>query len=54
MNPVRTANHFGVEEIIDPAYTRRVCCEWVSHMYDSLLPQRVMERIAGKLQPMFA
>jgi acetyl-CoA carboxylase carboxyltransferase component len=54
MNPVRTANHFGVEEIIDPAYTRRVCCEWVSHMYDSLLPQRVMERIAGKFQPMFA
>jgi acetyl-CoA carboxylase carboxyltransferase component len=54
MNPVRTANHFGVEEIIDPAYTRRVCCEWVSHMYESLLPQRVMERIAGKLQPMFA
>jgi acetyl-CoA carboxylase carboxyltransferase component len=54
MNPVRTANHFGVEEIIDPAYTRRVCCEWVSHVYDSLLPQRVMERVAGKLQPTFA
>ncbi|OAK96730.1 ClpP/crotonase [Phaeosphaeriaceae sp. SRC1lsM3a] len=54
MNPVRTANHFGVEEIIDPAYTRQVCCEWVDHVYSSLLPQRVMERIAGKLQPMFA
>ncbi|KAH7381359.1 propionyl-CoA carboxylase-like protein [Phaeosphaeria sp. MPI-PUGE-AT-0046c] len=54
MNPVRTANHFGVEEIIDPAYTRQVCCEWVDHVYTSLLPQRVMERIAGKLQPMFA
>ncbi|KAH7074251.1 propionyl-CoA carboxylase beta chain mitochondrial precursor [Paraphoma chrysanthemicola] len=54
MNPVRTANHFGIEEIIDPAYTRRVCCEWVSHMYESLLPQRVLERIAGKLQPTFA
>ncbi|KAF2250424.1 ClpP/crotonase [Trematosphaeria pertusa] len=54
MNPVRTANHFGVEEIIDPAYTRRVCCEWVSHVYESLLPQRVMERVAGKIRPVFA
>jgi acetyl-CoA carboxylase carboxyltransferase component len=53
MNPVRTANHFGIEEIIDPAYTRRVCCEWVDHMYESLLPQRIMERIAGRLNPSF-
>lgn len=53
MNPVRTANAFGVEEIIDPAYTRRVCCEWVEHTYESLLPQRIMERVAGKLNPMF-
>jgi acetyl-CoA carboxylase carboxyltransferase component len=54
MNPVRTANSFGIEEIIDPAYTRRVCCEWTNHVYESLLPQRIMERIAGKLQPTFA
>ena len=54
MNPVRTANAFGVEEIIDPAVTRRVCCEWVDHVYENLLPQRVGERIAGKLQPTFA
>ncbi|KAB2111384.1 hypothetical protein AG0111_0g1931 [Alternaria gaisen] len=54
MNPVRTANAFGIEEIIDPAYTRRVCCEWTSHMYESLLPERIQERIAGKLQPSFA
>jgi acetyl-CoA carboxylase carboxyltransferase component len=53
MNPVRTANHFGVEEIIDPAYTRRVCCEWVDHMYEGVLPQRVMERVAGRLSPRF-
>jgi len=32
MNPVRTANAFGVEEIIDPAVTRQVVCEWVSHV----------------------
>ncbi|CAN9128791.1 unnamed protein product [Alternaria sp. RS040] len=54
MNPVRTANAFGIEEIIDPAYTRRVCCEWTSHMYESLLSERIQERIAGKLQPSFA
>ncbi|KZM20652.1 ligase [Ascochyta rabiei] len=53
MNPVRTANAFGIEEIIDPAYTRRACCEWVDHVYESLLPQRVMERVAGKLNPLF-
>jgi acetyl-CoA carboxylase carboxyltransferase component len=54
MNPVRTANKFGIEEIIDPAYTRRVCCEWVAHVYESLLPQRIMERVSGKLKPTFA
>ncbi|CAO2647545.1 Nn.00g084670.m01.CDS01 [Neocucurbitaria sp. VM-36] len=54
MNPVRTANKFGVEEIVDPAYTRHVCCEWVSHVYESLLHERIMERVAGKLQPTFA
>ncbi|KAF2675798.1 ClpP/crotonase [Lentithecium fluviatile CBS 122367] len=53
MNPVRTANHFGVEEIIDPAYTRRVCCEWVRHVYESVLPERIMERVAGKIKPVF-
>ncbi|KAF1998493.1 ClpP/crotonase [Amniculicola lignicola CBS 123094] len=53
MNPVRTANHFGVEEIVDPAVTRRVVAEWVGHVYESLLPERVMERVAGKLKPMF-
>ncbi|KAH8722988.1 propionyl-CoA carboxylase beta chain mitochondrial precursor [Phaeosphaeriaceae sp. PMI808] len=54
MNPVRTANHFGIEEIIDPAHSRRVCCEWVNHVYESLLPQRILERAAGKFQPAFA
>lgn len=33
MNPIRTANAFGVEEIIDPAHTRRMASEWVIHMY---------------------
>jgi acetyl-CoA carboxylase carboxyltransferase component len=32
MNPIRTANAFGVEEIIDPAQTRRAVAEWVIQM----------------------
>lgn len=32
MNPVRTANAFGVEEIIDPAVTRQIVAEWVKHV----------------------
>ncbi|KAH0841029.1 hypothetical protein FOPE_06590 [Fonsecaea pedrosoi] len=32
MNPVRTANNFGIEEIIDPAMTRSLACEWTKHM----------------------
>ncbi|KXJ95613.1 carboxyl transferase domain-domain-containing protein [Microdochium bolleyi] len=52
-NPVRTANAFGIEEVIDPAVTRRVLAEWVSHMYEVMLPQRVQQRIAGVLRPQF-
>jgi acetyl-CoA carboxylase carboxyltransferase component len=33
MNPVRTANYFGIEEIIDPADTRAVICEWTKDMW---------------------
>lgn len=32
MNPIRTANDFGVEEIIDPADTRQVVAEWTLHV----------------------
>ncbi|KAH7035476.1 propionyl-CoA carboxylase-like protein [Microdochium trichocladiopsis] len=52
-NPVRTANQFGIEEVIDPAVTRRVLAEWVAHMYEVILPQRVQQRIAGVLRPQF-
>ncbi|KAF2091629.1 propionyl-CoA carboxylase beta chain mitochondrial precursor [Saccharata proteae CBS 121410] len=53
MNPVRTANAFGVEEIVDPAVTRPVLGEWVKHVYEVLLPQRIQQRIAGTLSPRF-
>jgi acetyl-CoA carboxylase carboxyltransferase component len=31
-NPVRTANNFGIEEIIDPAETRSIVCSWLKHV----------------------
>ncbi|KAF7190736.1 Propionyl-CoA carboxylase, carboxyltransferase subunit [Pseudocercospora fuligena] len=54
MNPVRTANHFSIEEIIDPAKTRQVVSEWCRMAYEAQLPQRVLERVCGKLQPLYA
>ena len=54
MNPVRTANAFGVEEIIDPKDTRRVCCAWAQHVYQTILPERLADRAAGKIRPVFA
>ncbi|KUJ17273.1 propionyl-CoA carboxylase-like protein [Mollisia scopiformis] len=53
MNPVRTANAFGVEEIIDPAVTRQMIAEWLKHVYEELLPLRLLDRANGKIHPMF-
>ncbi|KAH7374138.1 carboxyl transferase [Cadophora sp. MPI-SDFR-AT-0126] len=53
MNPVRTANAFGVEEIIDPALTRPIAAEWLKHVYDELLPSRLLDRANGKIHPIF-
>ncbi|OQV01258.1 Carboxyl transferase domain-containing protein [Cladophialophora immunda] len=54
MNPVRTANYFGIEEIIDPAMTRALACEWTKDMYETNLPERLKQRDCGKIQPSFA
>lgn len=54
MNPVRTANAFSIEEIIDPAQTRELVSEWCKMVYDVEIPERVIQRISGKLQPTFA
>jgi acetyl-CoA carboxylase carboxyltransferase component len=53
MNPVRTANAFGVEEIVDPADTRRIVSAWAEHVYEVLLPARLVDRAAGKICPVF-
>lgn len=54
MNPVRTANAFGVEEIIDPKDTRSVCCQWSRHIYEVLMKERLADRASGKIQVQFA
>jgi hypothetical protein len=53
MNPVRTANNFGIEEIIDPAETRPMLAAWVKHYYEELMPERIMNRANGKICPVF-
>ncbi|RAH47588.1 acyl-CoA carboxylase subunit beta [Aspergillus brunneoviolaceus CBS 621.78] len=54
MNPVRTANAFGVEEIIDPKDTRKVCCAWARQVYGTLMAERLADRATGKVRPVFA
>ncbi|KAJ3578767.1 hypothetical protein NPX13_g1806 [Xylaria arbuscula] len=54
MNPVRTANAFGVEQIIDPADTRPQVCNWISHVYEELMTERLANRRAGTLHAVFA
>lgn len=39
-SPFRTAERFGIEEIIDPRDTRPLLCEWVKDAY-ALLPQQL-------------
>ncbi|HML16455.1 MAG TPA: carboxyl transferase domain-containing protein [Bryobacteraceae bacterium] len=43
-SPLRTAEAFGVEEIIDPRDTRPLLCEWVEQAY-SLLPSELGPRV---------
>jgi acetyl-CoA carboxylase carboxyltransferase component len=33
-SPFRTAEHFGVEEIVDPRDTRPLLCEWAAHAHE--------------------
>jgi acetyl-CoA carboxylase carboxyltransferase component len=38
-NPMRTAERFGIEEIIDPRETRPLLCDWVRDAYATLPAQ---------------
>jgi acetyl-CoA carboxylase carboxyltransferase component len=39
-SPFRTAEKFGVQDIIDPRETRPILCDWVEQAYD-ILPQQL-------------
>ena len=45
-SPFRTAEAFGIEEIIDPRDTRRLLCDWVEMAYE-LLPSEVGPKRRG-------
>lgn len=45
-SPFRTAEGFGIEEIIDPRDTRPLLCEWVNTAYD-LLPSELGPKLRG-------
>jgi acetyl-CoA carboxylase carboxyltransferase component len=48
-SPFRTAERFGIEEIIDPRQTRPLLCEWVRDAY-ALLPEQ-LGRSAHGMRP---
>ena len=54
MNPVRTANAFGIEEIIDPKDTRKICCQWAKDMYGKNMDERLQDRAARRIVPVFS
>jgi acetyl-CoA carboxylase carboxyltransferase component len=45
-SPFRTAEAFGIEEIIDPRETRPLLCEWIATAYD-LLPSQLGPKRRG-------
>ena len=46
LNELRTAEAFGVEEIIDPRDTRPLLCDWVTMAYE-ILPQNIGLKCRG-------
>ena len=45
-SPFRTAEKFGIEEIIDPRETRPLLCEWIETAY-RLLPSQMGPKLRG-------
>jgi propionyl-CoA carboxylase beta chain len=42
--PARTAEVFGIEDVIDPAHTRPLLCEWAHDAYATLATARTTAR----------
>lgn len=53
MNPVRSANAFDIEEIIDPKDTRKIACGWARRMYGLVMEERIDARKSGRISPVF-
>ena len=47
--PVRTAEVFGIEDVIDPAHTGPLLCEWAHEAYAALAAERPTD--AGRYRP---
>jgi hypothetical protein len=45
-SPFRTAEAFGIEEIIDPRDTRPLLCDWVEAAYE-VLPSQLGPKARG-------
>jgi hypothetical protein len=45
-SPFRTAEAFGIEEIIDPRETRPILCDWVETAY-GVLPMQLGPKTRG-------
>ncbi len=45
-SPFRTAEHFAVEDIIDPRETRPILCDWVEQAYE-VLPRQLGPTLRG-------
>ncbi len=46
LSPFRTAEAFGIEEIIDPRDTRPLLCDWIQTAYD-ILPSQLGPKTRG-------
>ncbi|KAK5053139.1 hypothetical protein LTR84_002113 [Exophiala bonariae] len=53
INPVRTAQPYNIEEIIDPKDTRKIVCRWAKEMYGVVMQERLAARASGKLHAVF-
>jgi acetyl-CoA carboxylase carboxyltransferase component len=53
MNPVRSAQPFNIEEIVDPKDTRKIVCHWVREMYGVVMQERLADRAAGRIHAVF-
>jgi propionyl-CoA carboxylase beta chain len=50
-SPFRTAEHFGIEEIIDPRDTRPLLCDWAARAHELVAQERHGGPTARGLRP---